>query len=569
MAEKKWTYNKTDNVKANELAMKINITPLLAKVLISRGLGTPEQINKFLHEWKNINYSPFLMKDMDRAVKTITEAVEEGKRITVYGDYDCDGITSTAILTNFLKYIGAKVDHFIPDRLTDGYGISCAALDKIAERGTQLVITVDCGISAGKEIEYINKKGIETVVTDHHQCSGDIPAAKAVVNPHRPDCEYPFKGLAGVGVAYKLIQAICENKGLGEVYKKYIDLVTLGTIADVVSLSDENRQLVSRGLESIDNTENIGLKTLIHISGTGKYKITTQSFAFSLAPRLNATGRMGNAEIAVQLVLAEEEELARELAFMVEMSNRQRQYIEGKNVETVLEIIDKNEKIAQRKVIVVAANDLHHGVVGIVSSRITERYNKPSIILVKEERGGKMIARGSARSIKGISMFKMLTECKDILLGYGGHELAAGLSIECDKIEEFADRLDKSEECADESLFSKYSKADILLDAKYITADNVDSLSLMEPFGQDNEEPVFISENLLLKNVSALGEEGKHLKMFFTSEGTDISAIAFNRGKERENLKIGCKYDVVYNLENNVWNDKKTPQMRVIDIFLS
>ncbi len=563
MVRSNWVCGKIDEAKLKEISARTDVNPFILKILLSRGIEDIQEINKILYGWKDLEYDPFLMRDMEKAVGIITSALDAGKKITVYGDYDCDGITSTAVLVKFLRSVNGNVDYYIPDRLTEGYGMSFESVQSILNSGTELIITVDCGIRSFEETELIKKLGADIIVTDHHQCGDTIPAADAVINPHRPDCGYPFKMLSGVGVVYKLIQAICSVRNLGKVYKKYVDLVSLGTIADVVSITDENKSIVSDGVEHINSTENIGLDILVKLSGINKYKITAQSFAFGLSPRINSAGRMGNAEIALQLILAEDKDTAKELAFLLDASNKQRQIVENRDLESAESMIEK-EKKAEGPVIVIASENFHQGVAGIVAAKIAEKYGKPCVLLSVEN---KTMARGSARSVYGINIFEALKKCGDILEEYGGHELAAGMSLDISKIEAFESRLNDAVK-NDEKAFPQFvRKADLILQPEEITEKNVFDLEKLEPYGYGNEMPVFMSENMTVESLKPMGEDGRHLKIFFRNGGVKTEGIAFNAKERAEEILCGEKYSVVYNLENNVWNGRVTPQMKIIDIF--
>lgn len=570
MAFAKWVCKRIDAKRLQQLATVEQMNPLLAKVLLAKGVETAEEARSFLYDWKQIAYDPYLMKDMEPAVDAILTSLEKNEKITVYGDYDCDGITATSILVDFLRYLGGNVDYYIPDRLTEGYGISIAAVDTILNRGTQLIVTVDCGISAWKEVEYAIERGCKVVVTDHHQCPKKLPATVAVINPHRADCTYPFKMLAGVGVAYKLIQAICIRRNLGDFYYKYVDLVSLGTVADVVSITDENRKIVSMGVDNLLQTNNLGLHALVELSGISKYKITAQSFAFGLSPRINAAGRMGNAELALHLILSQTPEDAKELAYLLDVSNKQRQLIEMDDMAEVNRLVETRPEVLQQKVLVLSSPKFHHGVAGIVAAKVSEQYHKPCILLVEEtDETGNVVVRGSARSLSGINLFEMLTRCEDLLLEYGGHALAAGLSLQMDKVTLLAQRLNDYISHMDDSVFEQSLHADLVVEPEEITVENIASLSLLEPFGHENENPVFLTQQMVLKSAKALGNDDKHLRLTLEKGACTIDAIAFNMGNRMELLEIGAQYDILYHLENNAWRNRVTPQMRVIDFALT
>lgn len=562
----KWVCKQLDILKVQQLETVAGINPLLAKVLLSKGVQTAQEADRFLYQWKQVTYDPFLMKDMEPAVNGILSSIEKNEPITVYGDYDCDGITSTAILVDFLRHIGGKVDYYIPDRLTEGYGISVPAIDIILKRGTKLIVTVDCGISAAKELAYAKERGCKVVVTDHHQCPKQLPEALAVINPHRPDCTYPFKMLAGVGVTYKLIQALCIRKNMGDFYHKYVDLVSLGTVADVVSITDENRKIVSMGVDNLLSTRNLGLSALVELSGVGKYKITAQSFAFGLSPRINAAGRMGNAELALHLILAKTHEDAKELAYLLDVSNKQRQLVELDDMEEVNRLLEEKPHVLQQKVLVLSSPKFHHGVAGIVAAKVSEQYHKPCILLVEEtDETGVTVARGSARSLRGINIFEMLTGCSSFLLEYGGHALAAGLSLTMENVPLLTQQLNDYISHMEDSAFEQCLQADLEVEPEEITVEHIDSLSLLEPFGYENENPVFLTQQMVLRDAKALGTEGKHLRLTLSKQNCTIDAIAFNMGNRMDLLTIGAEYDILYHLENNVWRNRVTPQMRVVD----
>ena len=421
---KKWECNKIDEEKVNEFSKKNNVSRLLSKVMLSRGFTDDAEVQKFLHPKLDELYDPFLINDMDIAVNRIMEACERKEKVTIYGDYDVDGITSIAVLKSFLLEQGMNVDHYLPSRLEEGYGLNNDAIKKIYEQGTKLLITVDCGISAFNEIEYANELGIEVIVTDHHECPEKLPNALAVLDPKREDSTYPFSSLAGVGVSFKLIQAISYKLNLDrKKYLKYLDIVCLGTVADIVPLLDENRIIVNYGLILMRQTRKVGLQELIVASGYSK--IDSTSISFGLAPRLNACGRMGKADLALELILTTDREEARKIALELNEINKERQEVEKRIISEAIETIER-DKLYENGIIVVNNENWHHGVIGIVASKITETYYKPSILICMENGKGK----GSGRSIEGFDLHGALSKCDDLLDKFGGHEMAIGLSID-------------------------------------------------------------------------------------------------------------------------------------------
>ncbi|WDU84359.1 single-stranded-DNA-specific exonuclease RecJ [Caloramator sp. Dgby_cultured_2] len=381
-------------------------------------------------------YDPFLLKDMDRAIDRIDEAIKKREKIYIYGDYDVDGITSTAVLYRAFKKLGVDVSFYIPDRVNEGYGINREAIDHISSLDVDLVITVDCGISAIEEVEYAKEKGLDIIITDHHECKERIPNTIAI-NPKRHDCQYPFKGLAGCGVAFKLVQALFKFYDL-QGYEEFLDLVAIGTIADIVDITDENRIIVKYGLEKILNSDKAGINAIKQVAGI-KDKISTYNVAFQIAPRLNAAGRLSDAKIAVELFITNDNEKAMQIAKYLDQENKKRQQIEQEILDECIEKIQREIDLKRDRVIVLSSPNWHVGVIGIVASRIVERFNRPTILFYEE---GETL-RGSGRSIRGFNLYDNLVECKDLLVKYGGHELAAGLTIERSKLDDFRKRLNE------------------------------------------------------------------------------------------------------------------------------
>ena len=420
---KKWEYYICDQDKVNEISKKFNIDRLLATILVNRGICKEDEIRKFLEPTREDFHDPFLLPDMDIAVDTIIKAIEEKENILIYGDYDVDGITSISVLQKFLEERGMNVANHIPNRLEEGYGLNKEAIKQIADDGYKLIITVDCGISGIEEIEYANSLGIRTIITDHHEPLDELPKAIAVVDAKRKDNKYPFNQLAGVGVVFKLIQAIGIKLGLNEKeYLKYLDLVCVGTISDIVPLVDENRVIAKLGLKLVNVTRNLGLKYLLQ--ATGYKQIDSNAISFGIAPRINACGRMGHETEALDIFLSNDIDEVKELTEKLNNYNKTRQETEKKIVEEALELIEKNKE-NEKSAIVLGSSGWHHGVIGIVSSKITETYFKPSI-LVSFENG---IAKGSGRSIPGFDLHEALCKSSKYLEKYGGHSMAVGLSL--------------------------------------------------------------------------------------------------------------------------------------------
>ncbi len=560
---KKWQIYETDENKIKEIEEKYQINKLLATILINRNITQEEEIRLFLEPTRKDFHDPFLITDMKKAVERIIQAIEKQEKITIYGDYDVDGITSITVLKSFLEDRGIEVDSYIPNRLEEGYGLNKEAIGKIVEKGCQLMITVDCGISAIEEIAYANSFGIETIVTDHHEPGNELPQAIAVIDNKRKDSQYPFRELAGVGVVFKLIQAIGITLGLKEEeYLKYLDIVCVGTISDIVPLVNENRVIAKLGLMLIRQTRNIGLRSIINSSGYTK--IDSNSISFGIAPRINACGRMGKAEEALELLLCKNINYANELTKKLNEHNRVRQETEKNIFENAVQQIEK-EQLDKNNAIIVGGENWHHGVIGIVSSKITEMYFKPSILLSFEEDG---LGKGSGRSIPGFDLHDALMQCGDTIEKFGGHSMAVGITVQKDNFLKFREAFEKiaSEAHMDEII--PVIQVDSKIDVKDINKDMVESLKQLEPFGEGNRMPVFVFRNLKIDSIRALSE-GKHLKLTLKDNNTIISAIGFNLGQLSEEYTIGDKIDVVGVLEINSFNGVDSLQINLKDIMRS
>lgn len=566
MLEKKlWLYDDIPAERAELLSKKAGISPLLAKIFISRGISDTQYINSFLNPRLDELHDPFLLKDMDKAVERIARGIQNQEKILVYGDYDVDGTTSASILSDFLMRNGALVDFYIPDRLEEGYGLSIGAIDRISAMEASLIITVDCGITAVDEVRYAIDKGLDVVVTDHHQCKEELPEAYAVVNPCRPDCSYPFKQLAGVGVAFKLIIALCDHLHLGDVYKEYLDIVALGTVADVVPLVNENRILVKYGIKRLESTENVGLKALINCAGLKDKPISSFGISFGLAPRINAAGRVGDASRAVKLFTSKDEESANRIAAELNEENKFRQDTEAWIMQQAIQLIESEIDFDREKVIVAAGEGWHHGIIGIVASKITEKYYRPCILLTHEDG----VCKGSARSIEGFNLFDALTHCKDLLEKFGGHELAAGLALKFEKLDAFKKMINAyaDEILTAEDLVPKL-KVDVNLDKNDISMKNIRELDLLAPFGAGNPGPVFIYKGLRIGEIKTVGEN-KHLKLKLMDGSFYTEAIGFNMGAAAEALTCNDRMDVACTLEINSWNSNEKIQFNLKDLRYS
>ena len=556
---KKWEIYDSNEQKVKEICEKYNLNKIIGKIIVNRNVTSDEDVRIFITPTRDDFHDPFLFKGMDIAVDRILQAINNKEKILIYGDYDVDGITSTTVLKKYLQERGGIVKTYIPNRLNEGYGLNKEAIKKIKEMGTDLIITVDCGISGIEEVKYAKELGIEVIVTDHHEVGEVLPDALAVIDAKRKDNTYPFNLLAGVGVVFKVIQAISIKLNLkAEEYLKYLDLVCVGTISDIVPLEGENRTIAKLGLMLIRVTKNLGLRELIKSSG---YKeIDSNTISFGVAPRINACGRMGHEEEALKLFLAETKEEAVEVTKKLNEYNTLRQNTEKAIYEDAVSKIEK-ENIENKNSIVVGGYNWHHGVIGIVSSKVTEKYYKPSILLCFEDG----IAKGSGRSIQGFDLYEGLTKCSELLDKFGGHAMAVGLTLNKENFENFKDKFEKIAEEANikEMVPTIYIDEEVKL--KDISMDLVKSLSVLEPFGEANKVPLFLIKNLKIDSIRALSE-GRHLKLSLRDESVVINAIGFDIGNLAEEYKIGDKIDVVGTLEINSFNGFSSIQINIKDI---
>ena len=561
MLKKKWLLKEFDKGRVLEISKKFKISPLTAIILYNRGVQTDEEITRFLSKDLGLMYDPFLMRDMDKAVERINAAKEAGEKITIYGDYDVDGITAIAILYKYLVENEIAVDYYVPDRMQEGYGVNRDALDKLKEQGSSLIITVDTGITAVEECEYAKSIGLDVIVTDHHECKEKIPEVYAAIDPKRKDCGYPFKSLAGVGVVFKLIQALDGNGNIEALMDKYADLMCLGTVADISPLVDENRVIVTEGLKRFKNTTNIGLKALIDVSTNGK-AITTSTIGYIIAPRINASGRLGCASRSVELFLTDDAEKAKELANSLCEENSLRQQTEQRMFKEALEYIETHPEIKDDKIIVIPHKDWHHGIVGIVSSKITEKFYKPSILFAID--GDE--AKGSGRSVSGFNLFGALENCSDLLEKFGGHELAAGLSIKAENIEIFRKKINEySKDIISETMLVPTITLDAAIKVPYITIDTVHDINRLQPFGVDNPAPAFAVRNIKIHKISVMSE-GKHLRMTLLKEGKYLDAVGFGMGEYYHHLDEGDFIDVAFALDINDYKGFQNVQLILKDI---
>ncbi len=571
----KWIYNSVDKNLIEETAYKHNMPKPVAELMLKKGISSPDDIENFFNGSLKSLRNPFEISDMEKAAERIAKAVMNHERICIYGDYDVDGITATALLYIFLMQCGANVSYYIPNRLEEGYGLNKEAVKEIAARKTNLIITVDCGISAVQEVLEASIHGMDIIITDHHQPSKELPvAAYAIINPMREDDTYPNKTLAGVGVAFKTVMA------LRFVLKKYdffkqevpnirnlLDIVTLGTIADVMPLVDENRIFVRHGLELMSG-ENVRIgidelkKTVESLSASKKMK--TSNIGFQLAPRINAMGRMASSEKSFKLLVTQNRSEAKQLALELDNENKYRQMIERDILQQTYDLIEKNQYAELQSGLVIASDNWHPGVIGIVASRVVDKYFKPTVILT-EDNG---VYKGSARSIPGFHLYDGLSSLSDILISFGGHKYAAGVKLEKKNLEEFRNRFNEVVKTSlKEEDFIPEIYIDAEIDSKDITNEVMQWLEKLEPYGQGNKEPVFFMKKVFKYQIETfVGKNFNHLKCVFEKNGLIFEAIGYNMKEYKSLMAENDKFDILFSLVHNTWKNTKVIQLNLKDI---
>tara|TARA_Y100000589_G_scaffold132495_1_gene126448 strand:- start:123554 stop:125296 length:1743 start_codon:yes stop_codon:yes gene_type:complete len=557
-----------DDNKINELSAQLNnLDKTLTAILIQRGVDTFEKAKAFFRPSFDLLHNPFLMKDMDKAVEAITEAERNNKKILIYGDYDVDGTTSVSLVFSFLKqYFPNRIDYYIPDRHKEGYGISLQGIDFAAENDFSLVIALDCGIRAVNQMQYAKQKGVEFVICDHHLPGDELPQAKAILDPKQADCKYPYKELSGCGVGFKLLQAFCEKKGIDkkELYH-FLDFVAISIAADIVPITGENRTLASLGLKKINENPLPGVKSLIDLA-IKKPTLTISDLVFGLAPRINAAGRLGSANDAVKTLIAQNESDGNNKAGKIHSANKERRDLDQEITQEALELIEKYENHIDLKTSVVYKPDWHKGVIGIVASRLIETYYRPTIVFTKSEDG---LITGSARSVKGYSVYDAINACSHLLEKFGGHKYAAGLSLKEENLEEFTRLFEKKvAETISPELLIPEQVIDAKLSLSQITNGFYKILKQFAPFGPGNMRPVFLAENVLVKYSPKVLKD-KHLKMtVFQPANPTVSfdAIGFDLGIAADKIDQGVPFDIVFNIDENHWNGNVTKQLLIKDI---
>ncbi|MEM7008988.1 MAG: single-stranded-DNA-specific exonuclease RecJ [Thermodesulfobacteriota bacterium] len=557
-----WIIEKEKSKLRDKLSKSLNVSPITSQILINRGIQNETEANLFLNCTLFDLPSPYLMKGMEKAVERTKKGISDGEKIAIYGDYDVDGVTSTALLYNFLKSIGTDVTYYNPDRLKEGYGINISAVEKLAQKGVSLIISGDCGITAVDEVEKAKELGVDFIVTDHHKPPQDLPDAVSVLNPKIKDCKYPAKEIVGVGVIFNLVIALRralrdegffkeEEPNLGD----YLDLVALGTVADCAPLLDVNRIFVKEGIKRMQSPKRQGVKALKEASGI-KTELTSYDLGFKLGPRINASGRMSTADRAVELFISNDLDDARQLAKGLNKENTNRQNTEADIVKEAITELESNPDIIGEYSIVLASRNWHPGIIGIVASRIVDRYEKPTILIAIDDKG---VGKGSGRSVEGVNIYSALLECSELFLQFGGHEQAAGLSIKEENIDTFRVMFDKALSSLEEKYEARLT-IDVEVPLQSMTEELISELEMLAPFGIGNPEPTVLSTGLDV--VSQRIFKDKHLGFKVKSGAKTYDAIWFNM-KEPELLPD--KIDMVYTPEFNKWNGKKEIRLRVVD----
>lgn len=546
MRRKKWVVTKGNKDLAAQIAQELSVDPFAALLVTSRGFDNIDEISDFFDPDAPLQLSPLSIADMAKAAERINRAIDNFELICVFGDYDADGVTATALLYSYLETRGANVIRYIPDRLSEGYGLNNAAVEDLAGRGVRLIVTVDNGVSAIDEAIRAKELGVDLIVTDHHKVGDVLPDCIAVVDPHRSDCPSSFKEMSGVGVAFKLVCALEGDDG-EILIEEYGDLVALGTIGDVVTLTGENRVMVRKGLSIINDNPRPGISALMEIAGVGDKVFSASTAAFTICPRINAAGRMGSANKALDLLLCEDDEIASQIAEEINHMNSLRQQTETSIFSQVQSMLTSDSDIMNDRIIVVDGDDWHQGVIGIVAARITERFGRPCVVISRDGED----ARGSCRSIEGFSIYDAVEAVSDCLDHYGGHTLAAGLGLKCNRIEEFRRRI--NEYAADKEMPFALQKIDCRLLPSSISLGMLSAMSLLEPFGAGNPQPCFGLFGVRIDEIAGVSD-GKHVRMIVSKNGARTGVVYFGMPERRFPYEKGDVVDLAVNLDRNTYN---------------
>lgn len=559
----RWNVQAADSKKSAELEEQLHVTPLVATLLVNRGLDDVEAARSFLFVKKQTFHDPFLFKDMDKAVARIKEAIEKCEKIRIFGDYDADGVTSTTVMMTALNRLGANVDFYIPNRFTEGYGPNEMAFRIAASEGVKVLITVDTGIAALAEASLAGELGMDYILTDHHEPGPELPEAYAIIHPKLEDNPYPFKDLAGVGVAFKLAHAL-----LGEIPEDLLEIVAIGTIADLVPLLGENRLIAAKGIEKLRQTTRPGLVSLMKVAKIEQSTLTEETIGFSLAPRLNAVGRLGPADFAVDLLMAEDVREATDLAEEINELNKERQDIVNAAAEEAILEVEKSFPLETNHVLIVGKEGWNPGIIGIVASRLVERFYRPTIILSYDYEKG--LAKGSARSIEGFDLFKNLSKCRELLPHFGGHPMAAGMTLKIDDVPELRVRLNQ---LANEQLTAEdyipITKLDGTVKIAEASIQTIDEMALLAPFGVSNPKPKILIDSVQLASIRKIGTNQNHLKLQLEDASHQLDGVGFGLGDYADHIAPNAEVSVIGELSINEWNNMKKPQIFVKDISIN
>lgn len=563
---KRWVLKDTaDAVTVQELAAGLNISPVLTALLVQRGVKNFEEAKYFFRPTELHLHDPFLMQDMEKAINRIEFAIASNEKVLIYGDYDVDGTTAVALVYSFFEKLHKNIEYYIPDRYKEGYGISTQGIDYAAANGFTLIIALDCGIKSVDKIAYANTLGVDFIICDHHLPGPELPEAVAVLDPKRADCEYPYKELSGAGIGFKLIQAWSEMHDMPfDDVAQYLDLIAISIACDIVHLTGENRVLAHLGLKKINENPCIGVKTLMEVAGRGS-TYTISDVVFLLGPRINAAGRIDDAKHAVELLIACHEDAAKEKGEMINLRNTERKGHDQQITEQALSMIDNNEVMIARKSTVVFNEDWHKGVIGIVASRLTEKYYRPTVVLTRSNGH----VAGSARSVLGYDLYEALCGCSDLLIQFGGHKYAAGLTMYPENVPAFIEKFEKvvGSTITDEQLTQQIS-IDAEIELKDIDSKFFRIMNQFAPFGPENMAPVFLTKNVYVSGNGGLVGSA-HVKMFVMQPGSaSFSSIAFNQAELLPLLKPGMPFDICYTIEENVWREQRSIQLNIKAIRL-
>ncbi|WP_165996887.1 single-stranded-DNA-specific exonuclease RecJ [Bacillus sp. Cs-700] len=560
----RWKLAETDETNIDRLQSELGISRLAASLLVNRGISGEEEARRFLYKENLTYHDPLLMSGMKEAVERIQQAIASDERILIFGDYDADGVSSTTVLVYTLRELGASFDYYIPNRFTEGYGPNEAAFRQAKEDGYHLIVTVDTGISGVHEAEVAKEIGVDLIITDHHEPPPVLPDAYATINPKKPGCTYPFKGLAGVGVAFKLSQAL-----LGRIPGHLLEIAAMGTIADLVPLQDENRLLASEGIRALQNSNKPGIKALLDVCGLKDQELNEEHLGFGIGPRLNAAGRLDSADPAVELLTTDDPLLAEQLASDIDALNKNRQELVNTMTKEAIEEVETNYiSDESNRVLIIAKEGWNAGVIGIVASRLVEKYYRPTIVMsIDREKG---VAKGSARSIEAFDMFANLSECRDILPHFGGHPMAAGMTIDLDYLEQLRTRLNTLaiEKLTEEDL-TPLTKVDLHCRVEDVTLETIEEMNLLAPFGVSNPKPVVMLKDVHLSQIRRIGSQDNHLKVGLEENGTTLDGVGFHFGYAFEEIASRAAVSVIGQLSVNEWNGLRKPQIFVKDIAVN